>query len=158
MPYFGRMPFVSSPIYKGAILWLLDCSALRSVAALKGDTPTMLQLQFRLNFATRHDAEAGVYVGYCPALKLYSQGTTQEEAEKAVVSAAQLFIVTCYEKDILHSALRKRGMVKAAAASMRALENGDKEFISVKNFDHEFWRDVPINLLAAQEAAVPCLQ
>lgn len=118
----------------------------------------MLQLQFRLNFATRHDAEAGVYVGYCPALKLYSQGTTQEEAEKAVVSAAQLFIVTCYEKDILHSALRKRGMVKAAAASMRALENGDKEFISVKNFDHEFWRDVPINLLAAQEAAVPCLQ
>jgi hypothetical protein len=35
-----------------------------------------------------------------------------------------------------------------------------KEFVSVspRPFEKEFWRDVPINLLAAQEASSSCLQ
>lgn len=118
----------------------------------------MLQLQFRLKFGTRHDADAGVYVGYCPALKLYSQGRTQDEAETAVVSAAQLFIVSCYERDILHSVLRKRGMTRASAGMAQTTADEEKEFIAVGRFENQFWRDVPISLLAAQEAATPCLQ
>lgn len=118
------------------------------------------QVSFRLSFSTRHDAEAGVHVGYCRTLNLYSQGRTDEEAEQAVVSAAALFISTCYDRDILHSVLRKRGMTKATSAGLSKVINSDKnaEFISVQTFDREFWRDVPINLVAAQEAAVGCLQ
>jgi hypothetical protein len=116
----------------------------------------MLQVSFRLKFATRHDADANVYVGYCPALKLYSQGETQEEASNAVVSAATLFLVTCYERDALHSALRRRGMTRATSAAVNG--DGDKEFVAIGEFKDEFWREVPINLLAAQGAAVQCQQ
>jgi predicted RNase H-like HicB family nuclease len=118
-----------------------------------------VQVSFRLQFNTRRDDEADVYVGYCPALKLYSQGTTEEEAEEAVVSAVKLFLVACYERDILHSALRNRGMTRATAiAADQIKKDENKEFISVHQFDREFWRDVPINLVAAQEAAETCLQ
>lgn len=123
---------------------------------------TPVQVSFRLKIATRHDSEAGVYVGYCPSLNLYSQGRTDHEAEDAAVSAATLFIVACYERDILHRVLRKRGMTKAtpgsaALAEMRA--NPDREFIAVEPaFDREIWRDVSISLLASQEGNEPCLQ
>lgn len=119
-----------------------------------------LQVSFRLKFATRRDDEADVFVGYCPALKLYSQGMTEHDAEEAVVSAVKLFLVACYERDILHSALRARGMTKASSmiAAEQIKNNEAKEYISIRPFEREFWRDVPINLLAGQETAGQCLQ
>ncbi len=117
-----------------------------------------VQVSFRLQFATRRDDEANVYVGYCPALKLYSQGTTEQESEEAIVSAVKLFLVACYERDILHSALRSRGMTRASSMVVNQIKNdAQKEFISVQSFDREFWRDVPINLLTVQENE-QCLQ
>lgn len=116
-----------------------------------------VQVSFRLQFATRRDDEANVYVGYCPALKIYSQGKTEQESEEAVVSAVKLFLVACYERDILHSALRSRGITRATSMVASQLTNDPrKEFISIKEFDREFWRDVPINLVAAQEVNEPC--
>ena len=118
-----------------------------------------IQVSFRLQFATRRDDEANVYVGHCPALKLYSQGTTEQEAQEAIVSAVKLFLVACYERDILHSALRSRGMTRASSMVAAQITNDErKEFISVRPFEKEFWRDVPINLLAAQEGSNSCLQ
>jgi hypothetical protein len=118
-----------------------------------------VQVSFRLQFATRRDDEANVYVGYCPALKLYSQGITEEQAAEAVVSAVKLFLVACYERDILHSALRNRGMTRASSMVADQITKDErKEFISIRPFEKEFWRDVPINLLAAQEAPNTCLQ
>lgn len=118
-----------------------------------------VQVSFRLKFATRRDDEANVWVGYCPALKLYSQGRTEQESEEAVVSAVKLFLVACYERDILHSALRIRGMTRATSMVADQIQKDEsKEFISVHPFEREFWRDIPINLVAAQEAAETCLQ
>lgn len=120
-----------------------------------------LQVIFRLKFAMRHDDDANVYVGYCPALKLYSQGTKKDEARAAIISAAKLFIVRCYEKDILHTVLRDRGMTKATAEQVAKVSatDGPDEFIAVGNdFGDHFYEDVPISLLAAKEAANICLQ
>jgi hypothetical protein len=118
-----------------------------------------VQVWFRLQFTTRRDDEANVHVGYCPALKLYSQGTTEHEAEEAVVSAVKLFLVACYERDILHSALRTRGMTRASSmVAAQITQDERKEFISVTPSEREFWRDVPINLLAAQEVSNVCPQ
>jgi len=123
---------------------------------------TPIEVSFRLKFAIRHDSDAGVYVGYCPSLRVYSQGRTDQEVEEAVVSAAKLFIVACYERDILHSVLRKRGMTRAVGGPAKFAElqsNPDKEFIHVApRFDREFWRDVPISLLASHESVQTCLQ
>jgi predicted RNase H-like HicB family nuclease len=101
-------------------------------------------LEFRLSFATRRDDAADVFVGYCPALDVYSQGRSREEAEDAVVDAAQLFIVSCYERDILHTVLRNRGMTKAKPGSVAS---EDHQYIKIANFDKTFERSIPVNLL-----------
>jgi hypothetical protein len=120
----------------------------------------MLQVSFRLKFAMRRDDDANVHVGYCPALKLYSQGADKMEAKAAIVSAAKLFIVRCYEKDILHTVLRDRGMTRASAEQVKKIStaNGPDEFISVGDFTDHFYEEVPIQLLAAKEAATLCPQ
>ena len=109
-----------------------------------------LEVKFRLWFGIRRDHEAEVHVGYCPLLNLYSQGTTTEEAEKAIVDAAQMFIVTCYRRNTLNRILRDRGMVDAAAPPVE--KEGPHQFIAVKeikDYDRQFEYEVPIDLLAA---------
>jgi predicted RNase H-like HicB family nuclease len=113
-------------------------------------TKTMV-VTFKLAFATRLDEETNVHVGFCPLLRLYSQGRTETEAEEAIVDAARLFIVACYERDSLHRVLRERGMKKA-----NAFPTGDdieRQFIgiSIQDFENQFERDVPIELLAASQ-------
>jgi len=120
-----------------------------------------VQVQFRLGFALRYDDEANVHVSYCPTLSLYSQGETKEEAKTAIISAAKLFIVRCYERDILHTALRSRGMTRATGEEVAKISavDSEHEFIAVNNnFTEYFEEDVPIHLLAAREAASVCLQ
>jgi hypothetical protein len=119
---------------------------------------TKIEVQFRLKFVTRHDAEADVHVGYCPALRLYSQARTEKEADRAVVSAAKLFIISCYERDILHTVLRDRGMTTATAENVpNIVADNKKQFIAVGKFDREFEAVVPIHLLA-HGAAAACQQ
>ena len=113
-----------------------------------------LQVTFKLRFATRHDEETGVHVGFCPVLGLYSQGRDKNEAEEAVQAAAASFIGACYEKDTLHSVLRRRGMTKVGPAHLAEVE----EFIQVQGFEDSFERDVPLNLVIASLSAeaLPC--
>jgi len=57
--------------------------------------------------ATRRDDEANVFVSYCPALKIYSQGLTEEDAHKALEETIELYLETCYEHGILRAELKK---------------------------------------------------
>jgi len=110
----------------------------------------MVEVKFRLAFGTRKDEAADVHVGYCPLLNLYSQGTTEEEAQDAIVDAAQLFIVTCYGRNTLHRILRDRGMVRAVVPSEARADN--RQYIAVQeidNYPNQFEREVPIDLLAS---------
>jgi len=107
-----------------------------------------LEVTFRLQFATRLDEETQVHVGFCPLLNLYSQGTSTEEASRAVVSAATLFIAECYKREILGSVLRDRGMTEVATAA--SAEADQSQFISVKDFSRVFEEDVPLHLLASR--------
>lgn len=108
-----------------------------------------LTVTFNLMFGTRHDEQANVHVGYCPMLNVYSQGTSEDEAQEAVVDAAKLFIITCYKRNILHKVLRERGMTEAAAPAIPAEH---RQFISIEHYENQFEREVPIELLSAQSA------
>ncbi len=46
------------------------------------------------------DAATGVYVGWCPALDVYSQGETEREARCAAIDAVELYVK--------HMAIRNR--------------------------------------------------
>jgi hypothetical protein len=107
-----------------------------------------LQVSFALECVGRFDEQAKVFVGYIPALGIYSQGTSKEQLEKAVESAALMFISTCYEKQILGKYLHDRGLTKAA--SLEAVDK-DKQHIVVADyrptFDSTFKVNVPMELL-----------
>jgi hypothetical protein len=117
-----------------------------------------LTVTFNLMFGTRHDEQANVHVGYCPMLNIYSQGTSETEAQEAVVDAAKLFIIACYKRDILHKVLRDRGMTEAVAASANT---GERQFITIEHYENQFERAVPIELLSSAqnvEALAACAQ
>lgn len=46
----------------------------------------------RLVLLAWHDHETDVWVGYCPALDMYSQGTSEEEAYQAIDSGVTLWL------------------------------------------------------------------
>ena len=116
---------------------------------------TDLTIDFNLQFAFRFDEEAKVHVGFCPLLGIYSQGTTDKEAEEAVASAAALFIGTCYDRDILHSVLRERGMKKVSSPMLGPVTE-NKQYIAVSGFDRIVERSIPIHLIASMREGMAC--
>jgi predicted RNase H-like HicB family nuclease len=76
-----------------------------------------MKVSFDLALATRLDEETGVHVGYCPALNVYSQGRSSEEAVEAVASAVTLFIGACFERGILHGLLRDKGFTLSVSSA-----------------------------------------
>jgi predicted RNase H-like HicB family nuclease len=67
----------------------------------------MTGFELKTRISIRFDYDAGVYVGSCPEFGLVSQGVTEEEAERAIQSAINLFVITCHEHEILHSTLKR---------------------------------------------------
>ena len=53
------------------------------------------------------------YVSCCPALDVYSQGDTEEEAHSNLREAVQLFISSCYERGTLDDVLKSSGFVSS---------------------------------------------
>ena len=61
----------------------------------------------------------GMYVSYCPALDLYSQGATAKEARLNIIEAVQLFIESCFEDGVLNDVLRASGFRLAGEKAPR---------------------------------------
>ena len=102
-------------------------------------------------------------VGYIPALCLFTQGRTEDELSKALVSAAEMYIVKCYELNILNRVLRERGMTKASGRlETEELKAKSMQFIAVTDteplYDRSFTVNVPIELVAAQQMGELCQQ
>ena len=70
---------------------------------------TSFTISVQLKAAIRRDDDAGVFVSFCPALKIYSQGETKREAKEALTSAVRLFIDGCLGRGILDRMLRELG-------------------------------------------------
>ena len=65
---------------------------------------------FKTLVAVRWDKEASVFVSFAPDFDLYSQGNTEDEAFRAISSALKMYLVDCYQKNILLDMLRKSGI------------------------------------------------
>src|SRR5690349_13898339 len=83
-------------------------------------TPLRMIVQLSVKTGVRYDSDAEVYVSSCPELGLVSQGTTEEEAERAIQSAINLFVITCYELDILRSTMQR---LRATNTGVTASDN-----------------------------------
>lgn len=68
-----------------------------------------IRIDAQLNVRVRRDEPSGVYVSYAPALDIYSQGETQEDAIRAIEGAMRMYLVTALEVDKLGGVLKRFG-------------------------------------------------
>lgn len=73
-----------------------------------------IRFEAQLLAGTRWDEEARTFVAHAPALNLYSQGPTEEEAQRAIESAIRLYLVTAYNAGILDRVLKRHGFTANA--------------------------------------------
>jgi predicted RNase H-like HicB family nuclease len=71
---------------------------------------------FSLTLPVTVKKKAKVYVSSCPCLDVYSQGQTEEEAEKNLGEALKVFLISCYERGTLDEALKECGFAPAVNA------------------------------------------
>ena len=69
------------------------------------------RIDAQLNVRVRRDEPSGVYVSYAPALDIYYQGETQEDAVRAIEGAMRMFLITALEVDKLGGVLKRFGEV-----------------------------------------------
>jgi len=95
-----------------------------------------LEIAIKLKAAVRYDEEAGVWVSWCPALDVYSQGTSRQRAQEAVEEALVMYVRYCFQKKKLGKVLDARGFEPVNRGS-HPVENADgddqfDEFIGVR--------------------------
>src|ERR1700689_3837690 len=67
----------------------------------------ILEAQFQLFGVVKK--ENGWYIAHCPPLDITTQGKTEAEAKKNLAEAAELFVVSCFERGTVEQALRELG-------------------------------------------------
>jgi predicted RNase H-like HicB family nuclease len=72
--------------------------------------------ELKTRTSIRFNPDMGLYISSCPELGLVSQGSTEEDAERAIQSAINLFIITCYEHEILDATLMRLRAASSAEA------------------------------------------
>ncbi len=113
-----------------------------------------LQIQLRLKGAVRRDDEADVWVGYCPTIKVYSQGTSEDEAEEALKDAAASFVIVCLQQKILERTLESRGFMPCKMTPDELKGTGPTadeaiEYIAVRHYGDEFEFNVTVPYTSA---------
>ena len=79
--------------------------------------------RFSVNFAIdiqigiKYDKEVSNWVSVCPALDLFSQGDTEDQAVKNIHEAVGVFLGTCYELGTLNKVLKERGFQRGPEQS-----------------------------------------
>lgn len=117
-----------------------------------------LEISFNLSVGTRFDEAASVYVGWCPALNVRSQGETEQEARVALEDALFLFLKHSYSRNILDDTLNANGFhPDEGPGSTRGDGDGDgnHQVISVREIGHgysDYNLRVPFNLIQQAKA------
>ncbi|HME44520.1 MAG TPA: type II toxin-antitoxin system HicB family antitoxin [Syntrophorhabdales bacterium] len=79
---------------------------------------------FSLTLPVTVKKKAKIYISSCPCLDVYSQGQTEEEAEKNLGEALKLFLISCYERGTLDEALKECGFAPEAKKTSGAQARG----------------------------------
>ena len=84
----------------------MNASSKQSLSVSKAENVISIKASL---VATIAKEKPGLYVSYCPALDLYSQGKTERDAEKKIIEATELFIGSCLERGVLNEVLKECG-------------------------------------------------
>jgi hypothetical protein len=114
-----------------------------------------IEIDFKLPAAWRFDKTANVFVSWCPALDLYSQGTSSEEAMEALRHGIHSFIRVCYKRNILDNFLNDQGYKALNEREAGAARDANRDRIEVTEYDDQWTTDmmeIPIDLETALNA------
>jgi predicted RNase H-like HicB family nuclease len=71
-----------------------------------------------------------IYVSFCPALDIASQGDTKQKAKSNLIEALSLFLISCYERGTLDAVLKDCGF-KPAYKSIQKEKQDNSDYIDV---------------------------
>jgi hypothetical protein len=128
-------------------------------ARVRGDhMASGVKITVSVRGATKRDGSTGVFVGFCPALQIYSQGTNEERVQKALMAAVLLFLSKCIECGVLDKALKVRGFKDVTSFEAASPKEMIDEFVAIEEYDETFEFDVPLYLLHSGEgrSTAPC--
>lgn len=112
-----------------------------------------LEMFFKLTAMVWKDEDVGVFVTHCPALNLFSQGTSVEEAQTAMKTGIRTFVELCYRRRILDDILVGEGFKPVDVAKVD-LHAEATEVIAVWEVEKHATRfDVPVHLTLRAAAA-----
>lgn len=129
---------------------------------LSARMPKQLDVKFSLQGAIREDRQTRSFVAYCPTLDLYSAAKTRIDAKRALTSAVDTYVRTCYNRGILGRILKEKGFFAAPSSTAdRPAQNS--QYITVEEYaseyDDVFDFDIPLHLIAdAKPEPEKCLQ
>jgi predicted RNase H-like HicB family nuclease len=75
----------------------------------------MPTVTFTLNLPATFEREGDMIVARFPDIDVASQGATKEEATRNLIEAAQLFIESCFERNVLDEVLKECGFTPGHA-------------------------------------------
>jgi predicted RNase H-like HicB family nuclease len=84
-----------------------------------------------MNCCTNRDDDAGVFVGHCPTLDVYSQAETEDGAVEAIKDAVILHLTTAFDFNRLDKVLRRAGFEKFGSAGEPVERSPEREFVRV---------------------------
>lgn len=113
-----------------------------------------LKITASVKGAVRKDEPLGVYVAYCPALQIYSQGTDEARAHEALKGAVMLFLSACIKHGVLDQALKERGFSGVDSSEPTSPRQKMGEYVAVQKYDDTFDFDVPLYLLQQQSQEI----
>jgi len=94
----------------------------------------MRRLTFEVTLPFAMKRKAQYWVSSCPPLDIFSQGKTEEEAKKNLVTAVNLFLRSCYERGTLDQALKECGFISQGRQSKANKQQDKESFIKVPLF------------------------
>jgi hypothetical protein len=116
-------------------------------------------IDFCFDIIKNWDDVSKVWVAYCPTLRLLTQVREESRVEEAMTVTIESFVFLCWERNLLNSAMRERGMMKSDQDAEKLREKAvatGSEFLMVSGGIRDAWSQVPIELLAGQRTMVGC--
>lgn len=95
-------------------------------------TKLQVNIDIRLQAGVRYDDESELWVSWCPALDIHSQGTTEERAKASLREALGMYVKYCFEQQILDNILCKRGFAVSKGPKDPKSEGDGGECIAIQ--------------------------
>ena len=104
--------------------------------------PMKLEIAFKLQCCSKQSDATGLYIGWCPALDMMSQGRSAEQARASLDDSIRLYLHHCLKRGVLDEALARLGFT---TTNDDGIDDADVDVIHVREQREEVVEDVGVD-------------